>query len=88
MEKFEREGRMQLQAIIYFNELVRSRSIRQAAEALIAEGFMVPEDSPDFDAETGFKGTQTGFIDDVDYDGREPNAYLERFEIGLTDEVL
>ena len=61
---------------------------RQAAEALIAEGFMVPEDFPDFDAETGFKGTQTGFIDDVDYDGREPNAYLERFEIGLTDEVL
>jgi len=56
---------------------------RQAAEALIAEGIMTPEDFPDFDSETGFRPKQTGFIDGIDYDGTQPNAYLEQFAIGL-----
>jgi nitrate/nitrite transport system substrate-binding protein len=56
---------------------------RKAAEALIAEGTMKASDFPDFDKETGFKPKQTGFIDGIDYDGHTPNAYLDRFKIGL-----
>lgn len=56
---------------------------RKAAEALIAEGKMKPEDFPDFANETGFKPPQAEFIDGVEFDARYPNAYLEKFAIGL-----
>ena len=59
---------------------------RKAAEALIAEGKMKPEDFPDFEHETGFKPPQSGFIDGFVYDGSKPNAYLEQFPIGLKGE--
>ena len=49
---------------------------------------MDAEDFPDFDAEDGFRDPQTEFIDGVTFDGRYPNAYLERFPIGLKDETL
>jgi len=55
----------------------------RAAKALIAEGKVQADDFPDFTSETGFKPPQTEFIDDVTYDGRKPNAYLEQFDIGL-----
>ncbi|MBD3812796.1 CmpA/NrtA family ABC transporter substrate-binding protein [Thiobacillus sp.] len=55
----------------------------QAAQALIAEGKMKPGDFPDFAKETGYKPPQTEFIDGITYDGRKPNAYLEKFKIGL-----
>jgi nitrate/nitrite transport system substrate-binding protein len=61
---------------------------RAAATALIDDGHMTAEDFPDFETETGFKGEQTEFMDGISYDGREPNAYLRKFAIGLTDEVL
>jgi nitrate/nitrite transport system substrate-binding protein len=51
-----------------------------AANALVAEGKIKPTDLPKTD---GFKGVQTGFIDGVDYDGRKPNDYLNKFKIGL-----
>lgn len=53
-----------------------------AAQALVEEGKMQANDFPAPD-ESGFKGPQKGFIDGVVYDGREPNAYLEKFSIGL-----
>ena len=56
---------------------------RKAAEELIAEGLMKPEDFPDFATETGYRAPQTEFIDGVTYDGREPNDYLKKFPIGL-----
>jgi len=59
-----------------------------AARELIEEGLFAPEDFPDFDTETGFRPSASGFIDGVVYDGRQPNAYLESFQIGLKDEVL
>lgn len=59
-----------------------------AAEELIAEGYLSEEDFPDFATETGFKPPQDDFLDDVIYDGTEPNAYLESLDIGLKDEVL
>ncbi len=56
---------------------------RLAAESLIAEGKVNKKDFPDFSTETGFKPEQTEFIDNIPYDGTQPNAYLEKFEIGL-----
>jgi len=51
-----------------------------AARALVAEGKAKDSDFPKTD---GFKGPQDGFIDGIVYDGRQPNAYLARFPIGL-----
>jgi nitrate/nitrite transport system substrate-binding protein len=55
----------------------------QAAQALIAEGKVKASDFPEFATETGFKAPQTDFIDNIVYDGSQPNAYLEQFKIGL-----
>lgn len=58
---------------------------RKAALALVAEGHFAADDFPDFAHETGYRPVETGFIDGVAYDGREPNAYLQRFAIGLKE---
>ena len=54
-----------------------------AAKELIAEGKAIASDFPDFDKESGFRPPQTEFIDDVVFDGKQPNAYLKKFKIGL-----
>ncbi len=54
-----------------------------AAQALIAEGVITAENFPNFTAETGFKPPQSDFIDGIVFDGTQPNAYLEKFPIGL-----
>ncbi|MEZ5528668.1 MAG: CmpA/NrtA family ABC transporter substrate-binding protein [Porticoccaceae bacterium] len=59
-----------------------------AAKELIADGVMEASDFPDFDSESGFRAPQTEFIDGVTYDGKQPNAYLEKLTIGLKDETL
>ena len=59
-----------------------------AAKELIAEGLLSADEFPDFETETGFKPEQTEFIDGVSFDGSKPNAYIEKFSIGLKDEVL
>ena len=53
----------------------------KAAEALIADGKAKRSDFP-FGTD-GFKKPQTEFIDNVTYDGRDPNGYLAKFPIGL-----
>lgn len=53
----------------------------QAAKMLVEEGHVAKEDFP-WDSD-GFKPEQTEFIDNVSFDGRKPNAYLEKFAIGL-----
>jgi nitrate/nitrite transport system substrate-binding protein len=58
----------------------------QAAKALIAEGKAKAADFPEFATETGFKPAQTHFIDNIVYDGSTPNAYLEKFAIGLKND--
>jgi len=55
----------------------------QAARALIEEGKMSAAEFPDFASEDGFRAPQTHFIDGVTYDGHQPNAYLQQFQIGL-----
>ncbi|MEM9257672.1 MAG: nitrate ABC transporter substrate-binding protein, partial [Pseudomonadota bacterium] len=61
----------------------------EAAKSLIAEGLVEPVGFPDFDKEDGYKEPQTTFIDGISYNGREPNAYIDLFPIGLkTGETL
>ncbi|WP_157600095.1 CmpA/NrtA family ABC transporter substrate-binding protein [Saccharospirillum impatiens] len=56
---------------------------QSAAESLIDDGLFSADQFPAFASETGFKPEQTEFIDGIPYNGREPNAYLSRFPIGL-----
>ncbi len=56
---------------------------RKAAEALIAEGLMKAEDFPDFAQEDGYRAPQTDFIDNITFDARKPNQYIDSFRIGL-----
>jgi nitrate/nitrite transport system substrate-binding protein len=67
-------------------QVYRPDIYRTAAEALISEGKMTPSEFPDFATETGYRPPQTEFIDDVTFDGTKPNAYLEKFAIGLKGE--
>jgi len=63
-------------------QVYRPELYRQAAEALIAEGKAKPEDFPAAD-EQGFRAPTAEFIDGITYDGRQPNAYIDQFQIGL-----
>lgn len=54
-----------------------------AAKELIAEGKVLAKDFPDLNTESGFKKPQKDFIDNIVYDGNTPNAYLNKFKIGL-----
>jgi nitrate/nitrite transport system substrate-binding protein len=51
-----------------------------AANKLIADKIIPAGSVPKTD---GYKGEQSGFIDGVTYDGKAPNAYLAKFQIGL-----
>ncbi len=59
----------------------------EAAKLLIEDGLAKKADFP-FDTD-GYRAPQTHFIDNIVYDGRKPNAYLEKFAIGLKgDDVV
>lgn len=64
-------------------EVYRPDIYQQAAASLIEEGVMSVKDFPDFNHEDGFRAPQKHFIDDIVYDGHQPNAYLNKFAIGL-----
>ena len=51
-----------------------------AAKSLVSDGAIPAASVPETD---GFKAPQSGFIDGVTYDGRQPNVYLAKFAIGL-----
>jgi nitrate/nitrite transport system substrate-binding protein len=51
----------------------------RAAKQLIAEGHLPADYLPETD---GYKDPDPNFIDGTVYDGRQPNAYLQKFEIG------
>jgi nitrate/nitrite transport system substrate-binding protein len=53
----------------------------EAARLLVEEGLASEADFP-WDTD-GFRPPESEFIDGVTFDGREPNAYLELFAIGL-----
>ena len=58
-----------------------------AARELIKEGHMSAAEFPNLDSESGFRPPSAEFIDGVEFDGREPNAYLRKFSIGLKDDA-
>jgi len=62
-------------------QVYRPEVYLQAAKLLVAEGKAKVEDFP-WDT-TGFRAPQTEFIDNIVYDGTQPNAYLKQFPIGL-----
>jgi len=53
---------------------------KQAAAKLIAEGKATASDFPETD---GYRPPTSEFIDGIEYDGRQPNAYLDKLKIGL-----
>jgi nitrate/nitrite transport system substrate-binding protein len=53
----------------------------KAAKLLVEEGKAKQEDFP-WDSD-GYRAPTKEFIDGVEYDGRQPNVYLDRFAIGL-----
>jgi len=55
----------------------------KAAKELIAEGKIKASEFPDFATEDGYREPQKHFIDEIVYDGKKPNAYLDKFKIGL-----
>ena len=59
-------------------ELVAQR--KAAAKELVAKGTIPASAVPTTD---GFKPEQGGFIDGITYNGKQPNAYLAKFTIGL-----
>ncbi len=69
-------------------QVYRPDLYRLAAQALIDEGVIAADAFPAFATETGFKPVQDGFIDGISYNGLLPNDYLNKFSIGLKDEIL
>ncbi len=53
----------------------------KAARALVDDGLANEADFP-WDAD-GYRAPQSEFIDEITFDGRKPNAYLDSFPIGL-----
>ena len=51
-----------------------------AAGKLVEDGAIPADSVPETD---GFRAPQDGFIDGLTYDGKAPNAYLGKFDIGL-----
>ncbi|GGC27431.1 nitrate ABC transporter substrate-binding protein [Novosphingobium marinum] len=51
-----------------------------AANALVEAGTIPADSVPKTD---GYRGEQSGFIDGITYNGKQPNAYLAKFKIGL-----
>ncbi|MGB7397927.1 MAG: CmpA/NrtA family ABC transporter substrate-binding protein [Candidatus Macondimonas sp.] len=64
-------------------KVYRPEIYAEAAKELIAEGKLKASDFPDFAKESGFRAPQSEFIDGVEYNGNQPNAYLKKFAIGL-----
>lgn len=53
----------------------------QAARMVVDDGNALEEDFP-WDTD-GYREPQSEFIDEITFDGRKPNTYLEQFSIGL-----
>jgi nitrate/nitrite transport system substrate-binding protein len=62
-------------------QVYRPDVYKKAATMLIEEGKATPADFP-FESD-GYRPPTAEFIDGIEYDGRHPNAYLEKFTIGL-----
>ena len=64
-------------------KVYRADIYKEAARTLIEDGTLKAEDFPDLDAENFARPHQGELIDGVAFTPREPNAYIDSFEIGL-----
>jgi nitrate/nitrite transport system substrate-binding protein len=64
-------------------KVYRPDIFKTAAMALVKEGKAKLSDFPDFANESGFRPPQKHFIDNIIYDGSQPNQYIDKFDIGL-----
>ncbi|GGN52965.1 nitrate ABC transporter substrate-binding protein [Novosphingobium indicum] len=67
----------------YFDEakaVYRPDLYLTAAKSLAEDGKIPAAAIPETD---GFRGEQSGFIDGITYDGKQPNGYLAKLKIGL-----
>ena len=58
----------------------------EAAMSLIAEG-LIPEAAVPIGSD-GYRAPTSAFIDGIEYDGKKPNEYLNKLEIGLKKESV
>jgi nitrate/nitrite transport system substrate-binding protein len=75
------EGKSDAWFIDTAKKVYRPDIYMKAAEALIAAGKIRRDDVPL--GTDGFKAPTSDFIDGIAFDGRKPNAYLDKFTIGL-----
>ena len=68
---------------ILLKKVYRPDIYAKAAKELIAEGKLKASEFPDFVNEDGYKSPQKHFIDNIVYNGKKPNDYLKKFDIGL-----
>jgi nitrate/nitrite transport system substrate-binding protein len=54
-----------------------------AAQSLVDDKLLSKSDFSDLVGEDGFRAPQKHFIDNIVYDGTQPNAYINKFKIGL-----
>ncbi|WP_406566479.1 CmpA/NrtA family ABC transporter substrate-binding protein [Aestuariirhabdus haliotis] len=64
-------------------DVYRPDIYRAAVDSLLEDGVLSASDFPDLAKEDGFRAPQIHFIDGITYDGTQPNAYLDKFVIGL-----
>ncbi|MEX2475094.1 CmpA/NrtA family ABC transporter substrate-binding protein [Marinobacter sp.] len=64
-------------------KVYRADIYNEAARTLIEDGTLKAEDFPDLDAENFTRPHQGELIDGVDFTPRQPNAYIDSFDIGL-----
>ncbi|KKM98669.1 hypothetical protein LCGC14_1155530, partial [marine sediment metagenome] len=64
-------------------QVYRGDIYAQAARSLIDDGLMAAADFPDFSQENFTRPHQGELIDGVAFTPRQPNAYIDRFDIGL-----
>ena len=65
-------------------EIYKPEIYRQAAKLLIDEGFLAESEIPADDYD-GYREPSSDFIDGKKYDGKDPIAYINSFEIGNKD---
>ncbi|MEH6560954.1 MAG: CmpA/NrtA family ABC transporter substrate-binding protein, partial [Marinobacter sp.] len=64
-------------------QVYRGDIYAKAAQSLIEDGLMKAEDFPDFSQENFARPHQGALIDGVAFTPRQPNAYINSFDIGL-----
>jgi len=65
------------------SQVYRPDIYQKAANSLVKDKLMKASDFPDFTKLDGYRAPQKHFIDNIVYDGRTPNKYINKFAIGL-----